>query len=343
METRQASAGLGCALIASLVAAMALYLFTAVAISEFGQSDAAGNGMAQGFAFLAMLLLWVPLSLFIILACARAKADTMIYLGAILLLIGAAAASLTAITLARRPDWLAISPYALPPLAVAFGLWMLSRKSPASTTGLVAFAVAAIAFMLPAAIGQWQWTAGADERAAEMAQAQAEYEQSQAEAERAFEARFRALGPESRLGDYMEFLSSEHAWEALTAIRALPSRTSDAARMLEDGVELHLLDRLHDFDLDARGSLCDAYRARIDARLAEANPARPDWRQVPASLRDQLDNMRWFAGRGCDLSARLRNLAAAERMLPDEWRSPGYAEEIDAIVARTVAAGEPTP
>lgn len=332
METRRANGCLIGALVAALLLSAGLYLFVAVAISEFGQSDAAGNGMAQGFAFLAMLALWLPLGLFVLLACIRARVGGAVIAGALLLLITAAMASLTAITLARRPDWLAISPYALPPFVALFGLWMLFQTRRPATLRLAAFAVAGIALMMPAAIGKWQWDAGAPQRAADMARAQAEHERAQAEEERAYEARFRALGPQSRLDDYLDFLAGPFAGETLAGIRALPSRTADAARMLRDGADLYEFERLHEFDLDAAGPLCDAYRARLDGQLAEANPARPGWREVPGSLRQQMENLRWFAGQGCDLSAQLRNLAAAEGMLPAEWRLPGYAEEIAALL-----------
>jgi hypothetical protein len=346
MESRQANPGCTVVLVLLLAAAVLLYLFAAAAFSDSGSGDAAGRGMAQGFAALAMILLWIVLGLFMLAAFIRTTPSGGVVSTALFLTVGGAVASVHAIMMTYRPEWLAISIYGLAPLAAGFGLWMQGesrRAATASRASLVAFAVAGVAFMAPAAIAQWQWATGASQRAADMARAQAEYGQAQAEEERAYEARFRALGPQSPLDDYLDFLAGPFAGEALAGIRALPLRTADAARMLRDGSDLHRLERLHEFDLDAAGPLCDAYRARFDRQLAEANPARPGWRDVPGSLRQQMDNLRWLAGQDCDLSVQLRNLAAAEGMLPADWRLPGYAEEIEAITTRAGAAGVPGP
>ncbi len=327
----------GCTIMLALLLAVAtlLYLAAVAFHADSGGGDAAGMGMARGFATLGMLLLWLVLGLFMLLACIRAAPNAGTVIVALFLVTGGAVASVDAISTTYRPGWLAIPICGLPPLVTIFGLWIQRadrRTATAARIGLAAFVIAGIALMAPAGIAQWQWMANAPQRAADLAQAQAEYDARDAEDARAYEARFRALGPQSRLDGYLDYISGPFAEEAVTGIRALPSRTADAARMLGSDADLDRLERLHEFDLDAAGPLCDAYRTALDARLAEANPARPDWRRVPGSLRPQIDNLRWFSGQGCDLASQLRNLAAAEGMLPADWRSPGYAEEIAALL-----------
>lgn len=335
MAAQQSNRGCTIMLVLLLAAATLLYLAAVAFYADSGGGDAAGMGMARGFATFGMLLLWLVLGLFMLLACIRAAPSGGAVGVALFLIAGGAVASVHAISMSYRPAWLAIPICGLAPLAAIFGLWVQGtgrRAAAAVRAGLTAFSLVGVVLMAPAAVAQWQWAADAPQRASDLAQAAAEYDARHAEDARAYEARFRALRPEARLDDYLDYIPGPFAEEAVAGIRALPSRTADAARMLGEGADLDRLARAHEFDLDAAGRLCDAYRAALDARLAEANPARPDWRGVPGSLRPQMDNLRWFAGQGCDLAGQLRNLAAAEGMLPADWRSPGYAEEIAALL-----------
>ena len=314
-----------------------LYLIAQSSISSLGGSDAAGNSMSAGFAMIAEFLLWGTLVVFLLLCCVPARLpDLVVGLGAGLVGL-AAIASLTAVGMMDRPSWIRIAPTLLPPLVVLFGIYSrYSVDQPQRTRRLVSLGFGALTVLLsvPPFIEYQRWVDAAPEREAEAQRAEADYRRREAEARTAYQSEFRALGPGSRVDDFLPFLASEFEEEAVIGIAGVRSRQADIIRLMSGETKFYELERLSEFELRVTPELCGAYRAALDRRLAQFVPTNPNYRGVPGELEGQPANMRWLMRNGCDLSPQVSRLAVAVRsLLPDHY-FPSYAQELEAIAGR---------
>lgn len=333
-----------CAGMLGLAVAAALYLLCALMINDLGASDGVGNSLTSFFATLAAFLLWLPLGAFVALSCAQGRMPGRAVAAVTASLILAAFASAWATGQMGRPGWLAVSPLLLPPLAVAFALWAKGYAGiavPLRKGAAAAFAVAALALMLPPLVNHIRM---APIRARELAEAERYYAEEQRRAEaaaRAREARFRSLGPDSRLDDYLPFLGAAEASgpAAVAGARLLRTRQADAERLIRELPSLEQLVRMHELDLAPSPPLCDSYRARMDAGLAELVPQNADWASTLAMFRDQLPNLGWLTAGGCDLRpqiARLRQRADALTAASGGW--PDLMGPLDELLRQSPPA-----
>lgn len=328
----------GCVTVAGLLVAAGLYLVSLLLLIDLGGGDGLSRAIGQLVAMAAHLLAWLMLGLVVLTSLAPARVPGKIMALGIALVLCGAAGSLTAIGMMSRPSLLVLPPLLLPPLVASFGFWARTQAQ-TRKQDRVALAFALVAVPLIAA----PFVAYADWRAGEPGQARWAREQAEAERHAATEAaadtaRFRALGPQSRLDDALPFLATGRDEETLAVIRSLNSGEADAARLLDAGTELTSLDRIHEFGFTADPALCRAYRAWLDAKLRDTNPARPAWQSVPFELQSQLPNLRWFMANNCDVSDQIRNLGAAVRMLPPDWDLGSFGGDLDAIL-RAPAVG----
>lgn len=337
--------GMSCLMVLSLAVAVPFYLISILLLVDIGGGDAHSRGLAQGLSIVAQLVMWVPLGLVVLVCVASARLPGWIATVGVALVLPGAAAAVTAIGMMSRPGLLAVPPVVLPLLALLFGMWARTQ-APSGTrarNAAIAFAIVALPLIIGPFVAYGLWVAGAPEREAEWARMQAEQER-QTRADAAAEtARFRALGPQSRLDDVLPFLQGTYSEQARALIPTLNSGSADAARLLDGGTDLYEFDRLHEFGLEMRPDLCRAYRTRLDTKLREASRGRENMQSAVFELQSQLSNIRWFTTSGCDLSAQVRNLAAAVRMLPAEYGLQNYAGELDALLRQRQAPPADNP
>lgn len=106
--------------------ALLFWLQTVGLLSELTGSDAAGNGMAQGFAAIGIILLWLPLGMLMIIAYAKGTMPGWAALAALVLIPASAALRFGALDLLTKPSlpphyWPLVVPALVPPLVVALG------------------------------------------------------------------------------------------------------------------------------------------------------------------------------------------------------------------------------
>jgi len=336
-----------CVTLVSVILAIPPYLLSIPIMFEIGTGDSHSRALTPFFAILFQLVMWVLLGLFMVMRVAPAKLPGRAFLLATFLVLGGVAGSTVGIGMMTEPDLLVLPPILLPALALFFAIWAPQQAWPeakARNPVLIGLAVAAALLVAAPFAAYAKWVADAPEREAEWARLQAEQEREAAAQAAAEEARFRALGPGSRLDDVLPFLDSSTRYqEAMAMIPTLESRQADATRLLAGRADLSPLLTLSEFGLDpAEPGLCRAFAGRIDAEIQES--ARPGANQewMAMGLESHLPNMRWFVDGGCDLSGPIGNLRAALRRQPDYIDTRPFDEQLAAL-SRPAAASAPAP
>ena len=87
--------------LAVVVSAFALFVWlqTVIILSEMTGSDAAGNGMAQGFAAIGLILLWIVLAVLALLSFAKGEMPRWAALGGLILIPASGLASMASLDL----------------------------------------------------------------------------------------------------------------------------------------------------------------------------------------------------------------------------------------------------
>ena len=326
----------GCLPTGSLIGAAVFYFLSFAGTIEPSTHNPE-DGMLLGFVMLGEIALWTCLGLFVGHACARAGLPRGIRAAALLLVVAGGVACITAFDLmGTHPDWLAVTPILLPPLALTFGLWARNAPSPPPRelrrTAIV-YGLLALPLLLAPALAYQRQIADAPAREAYRVQEERRQEQEYA----AMEARCRALGPASPLEDYLEFLDGGFCWEVAHArARSSPRRQADALRLLGHG-PLDRLTKLSELDLQPTPELCRSYGRAVDRRLGQLHAADPAAAQENAmQLDEQITNLNWFMAHGCDLAPQLRRMAAEYRRREAGTGSAIMADEFDRIARNGV-------
>lgn len=327
---------LNCLAIGSLVAAAALYVVSLSIISETGGSDAAGNAMAAGFAMIAEFLLWIPLGGFVVLACAAGRAKAASW-GVALVVTGlGAVAAMFAVGNMEPGSWVRITPALMPPLAAAFGAVAgFGGGFSQRFQRLAAYGYAALAAPLIAApvVHYQMWLAAAPQREAEQQSRMVADARAQAEGEAQYQARLRALGSNSRLDEFLFFISGGDSLaksRALEILQTARSRQAETIAMLDRGTgNLMWLDEMWGFNLEVTPALCRSYGGALDRHLAATPASDPGYYNVVAELRPQLRNMEWLMAEGCDLRPRVANLARVARAQPAVTAQDDFAAALE--------------
>ena len=329
---------------AIVLAALAVLLYAAqmAGLHDAGHSDAAGNAMNDAFMALFGIALWVVLAALMLVAFKNGRMPGWAAIGALILLPQACYASFVSADLyahQRGPAF--IVPALVPPVIVLYALWV---RIPALARALPPAAPSAVAgCALVALIAVSMWTSYVDTLAAPARNAalQAEYEQRRAEEARVYaedrardEARFAALGPDSSLRDFLQYLngSDARARVALEGARHANSRQADAVALLRDPARERLVDlsELWQLDLEATPELCDAYGAALRKSAPKIDPGYSNRLGEAIDLEFQLPNLQWLAPR-CDFRAVLTDLAARLRVVRDSSRIDKLADTMDAL------------
>jgi len=256
-------------------------------------SDAAGNGMAQGFAFVLGIAEWILLAIVLLVAGFGAKMPTWANISAFILVPGSCAASLATVQLFAENEhagqWLFIVPILLPPLIAGYALWAFVPRLRAAVSSNIAGGVVWCAVAVLSAL-PWpliiQHSLARDEERKEVSRV-TEIEQAQriAQEHEEWSARFKMLPPDAPLWQWREF--TEHGEElrqmALEGIRRLARRQTDAEILLDKGYDFPMLE-LPGLGLEATSALCENARKFLREhvkRISPPVPGRPyDWERT---------------------------------------------------------------
>jgi len=322
-----------------LLFAAFLYVGMTANLTGLRGTDAAGRGMALGFAVVIGSLLWLVLTGLFVLAWFNGRLPPWAAVAVVVLLplSGIAAAVATAYA-DERGRWLMAAPFLLPPLLALYALWARLPAAhgvlpPVPTSAVLGGAILLLT-VVPLVIG-WIETLPNPERDALHAEQQRRYEEDMAqrgrEAAEAEEARFAALGPGSPLADWLDFLvpGSASFERALQGARRVTSRDRDAAALLREGRLLEL-ETLWQLDLDP-AAICEAYAGALGAQAAKIDRTREAYVTPALEIEHQLGNMKWLVHAGCTLDRALAELEARIRAIADNDRLTGIADAVAAL------------
>lgn len=328
------------ALILALLAGL-LYLVHLAGLHDAHRSDAAGNAIGDAFLALFGIALWIVLVGLLLVAFKNGKMPSWAVIGALVLVPLSCYAFFSAVDLyADQRGWVFIVPGLLPPLIVLYALWIRIPALVATLSETIASALAGCAVIALIAASIWASYLDSLAAPARQAEQQAAYEKMRAEQERVSQesrerdaAKYAALGPDSSLSDYLEYLngSDTRARQAMEGARKAKSRQTDAIALLQDDRRLTDLRELWQLDIEATPPLCAAYRASLSKTALKIDPSNSNRLGEAIDLEFQLPNLKWLVGAHCDLKAVLTDLAARLRVVRDSSRIDKLADTMDAF------------
>ena len=302
-DPKQQSAGAVVAAGVLSVLALLVYAPIVASLASLAGSDAAGNGMAQGFAAIEIILLWLLLGTVTLIAFFKGDMPLPAAIFAFLLVPSSAVVSFIALDLLSRPYqpphlWPLIIPASIPPLVIAYCFWALlpglRAAIPARLTGAVVWG---LVFILCVAIVPFDKVrVAADKRDAAVLEK--------------YEADLAKLPSDAPLWDWVPFFKTRNEsrlGEMLKHIATLDRRQADAELMLERGdFPLGFMGRL---DLTPTPALCGKDRALLRKRvepLMLATPQSKPYRDIASAVSDALAALKWLIGYDCDATAEAR-------------------------------------
>jgi hypothetical protein len=318
-----------------------LYLAYLAGLHDAGRSDAAGNALTDAFLALFGGALWIALVGLLLVAFKNGKMPTWAAVGALVVVPLACYASFVSANLyASQRGWAFYVPALLPPVIVLYALWIRipALAGTLSETITSALAGSVIVSLIAASI----WASHLDALAAPARQAamQEAYEKMRAEQERVSAeyrardaAKFAALGPDSSLSDYLEYLngSDSRARPAMDGARNAKSRQADAIALLRDNRRLTDLRELWQLNIEVTPELCDAYRGALSKMATKIDRTQSNPLGEAIDLEFQLLNLKWLVDQRCDLKVVLIELAARVRSVRDSSRMDKLADTLETL------------
>jgi hypothetical protein len=339
MKDQSLSSGFPYGAVALFVLALVLYALCFANVVGSRGTDAAGRGMALAFAAIIGLVLWVVLASLFVLAYANGRLPVWAAAAAVVLLPLSAIAAVSAMGLAEeRGPWLMAAPVLLPLLLAIYGLW--ARLSgwhaifPAVPTSIVLGGAIVLLTAVPLALIAVEMMPNAARDAARAEQDRVREEELHQHAQRASEeeeARFRRLGPDSSLGDYLQYLppGATASKEALAGARLVRTRATDAVTLLKQG-KIDELQDLWRLDIDP-AAICEAYGAALRTEAFKIDGMRSDYLAVAIDLERQLPNVKWLAAARCDIGEAVAALEARVRAVSDSPRLIAFADALASV------------
>jgi hypothetical protein len=257
------------ALIASVIISVLIllvWMLQVASLSGLGHSDAAGNGMAQGFTALETILLWVLLAILLLVTGVTGRMPWAAAVAAVVLLPASGVAAMSALDLLADNDappylWPIITPALMPPIIVFFGFWTLL---PALRAAIPATAASGTAWGLVAllCVAVFPMLQIRDRAIEQDAAARAQWAED-----------FRKLAPNAPLWDLRPLLATPDDTRqevVLARIRKIAQRQAQAYVMLDRGD--FPLRSLSSFNLDLTPDLCDRTRRNLCGGTASPSP-----------------------------------------------------------------------
>jgi hypothetical protein len=291
------------ALIASVIISVLIllvWMLQVASLSGLGHSDAAGNGMAQGFTALEIILLWVLLAILLLVTGVAGRMPWPAAVAAVVLLPASGVAAMSALDLLADNDtppylWPIITPALVPPIIVFFGFWTLLPALRAAIPATIASGVAwgTIALLCVALVPMVQIRDRANEQGAA---ARAQWAEN-----------FDRLAPNAPLWDLTPFLATPNDTRqevVLARIRQINQRQAQAYVMLDRGD--FPLRSLGSLNLDPTPDLCDKARALLRRHVQTLMPktaGKRPYADVADDVAGALAAMQWLVGYGCSCDA----------------------------------------
>lgn len=319
-----------------LVLAGFLHLATMMCLSDVPNGDAAGRGMALGYAAILGTATMILLAILLVVAAMKGEMSRIGKVGAFVLVPAVTVTMWVAGDLyTDQVGWALLVPALLPPLVTAYALRArlpsLRARMGASTADLV-LGTAIVALTIAPFVGESITASPAEKaqaKALEMERFNREMAEQRAADQRATDA-FARLGPDSSLGDYLQYLPGGDTLsrEALAGARKVKSRQADAVALLKAG-RLEGLAPLFKLDLQPTPELCAAYGEALGNAASKVTRARPDYLSIAIDLEQQVPNIKWLVEGGCDLNTALASLSEHVRAVSDSERMKTFAAILD--------------
>ncbi|CAN7145102.1 hypothetical protein LJR220_000018 [Bradyrhizobium sp. LjRoot220] len=311
--TKPSVAAVAAAIILSVVILL-LWGLQLVTLAGLGRSDAAGNGLAQAYAAILMVVLWLLLMVLTILAGVNGAAPRAATIAALVIVPASGLVTSAAAGLLSRPSispflWPIVIPALVPPLIVAWCLFaLLGARLYAGTIKVVAGVL--LAAMVAVCVSIWplsQMRNGVDDQEAARLQK--------------YDADLARMAADAPLWDWTPFLDTRDGTKqqrVIESIRKLDRRQAQAEAMLDRGD--FPLRYLGFFNLDPTAALCAKARALLGKRVEPLvlNNAKP---QPYAVISDQVSGalaaMGWLVGYGCSCDAESKAWEAMAKAYAD--------------------------
>ncbi len=292
---------------------------------DFHKSDAAGNGMTQGFAFLLGIVLWILLGVLLLMSGARNKLPGISILITLVLYVGAAAGYFVALNILKElasgdrfESILRIIVMTCPWAVVFYCVWNFFPGVRTVVPTVAANCIAAVPLLVLAAV---PWLVQGPTNAI-MATRQKAYQDAYDKQQKLI-LTINALSADTPLAaflGYTEAPSSDASGGAISRMRTLPRRQSEAEELLRKQ-DTRALRVLADLDVAMSPALCAGGRQSI-RKLAEqfkpATPA-PPFASVEDSLNTYTTSIRWLRDNGCDCKEEISAFEQTVRLYPESY------------------------
>jgi hypothetical protein len=306
-------------------------------------SDAAGRGMALGFAAFQGLALWLVIGILFAIAFYRGSMPGYAMAAAIVFvpLSAIAAASATGLYMERHGEWLIAVPIALPPLLALYAFWARfvgwHDALPSGPTTAILGGAVVVLTIVPLVLTTIEFMPNPERDAAREAAVkaqEAEYKKRQEEAEAAEAAQFSKLGPDSSLRDYLEYLPPGHTRfkDAVAGARLVKTRNADARALLNEGMIGELAD-LWDLRVDPL-AVCQAYGDALKGMASKVSRSQRAYISAALDIEWQLPNIEWLVGAKCDLGDALTEAETRIREVADSARVTKIADRLGELRQR---------
>ncbi len=314
--------------VALLLLTLLCWIGFVVNATSMHESDAAGNAMTQGFAFLLGSAAWILLALTLLVAGLRGTMPNWAMIAACLLVPASAAASLATLQLFAANDypanWLFVVPILTPPFMGSYALWahvpQIRGRIPATLAGSVVWGCVLVLTLLP-----WPVIIKASRLRHEIRVERdriyaMEEAQRLAKERQEWLAKFEQLPKNAPLWCWREF--TEHGEElrqmAFEGIRQLARRQADAEQLLDQGFAFPMLE-LPNLSLEVTPALCEHARKFLRERVKQISPPVPgrpyDWEKQ--AIDPYLASIEWLVQHACDCRDELAQVEAAVRAYPE--------------------------
>ena len=316
-EKRQKAGTVAVAAIVVALIALFVWVPQLAMLTSLTGSDAAGNGMAQGFAALAIIVLWVLLAVLMILAGVAVASPMFAIAPGLVLLPLSGFAAMTALDLLSHPgsppsSWPMVVSVAAPPLIVLLCLWAVI---PPVRAVIPAWLAAGLVWSVTLVVSVSVWPM-MQAREAVLAQGERRRE--------AWDADYARLPPDAPLWDRVPFLETASGGgesAVVDGIRHLVRRQSDAELMLERGdFPLRYLGQI---DLEPTRQICDAARILLRKQvetLVVKNGESKHYAMIRWEVGSAVAAMEWLVGYDCPCDAE----ALAWETMATAYRDPEY-------------------
>ena len=308
------------AVIAAIVLSVLILLVWAIVtstLSTLGDSDPAGNGLAQAFAAIEIILLWFLLAVYLIVTGVSGVMPWSAVIAAVVLVPASGLAAMVALELLAdhgKPPfyWPIVTPALVPPIILGFGFWTLLPRLRAAVPTLPAIGSAWGAVLLLCVV---IWPLG---------QMRERAEQREAAARDKWLSDLAAMPANAPLGEWLPFLQSRNGVyvdPALERIRKLSRRQGDAEVMLERGeFPLRYLAMLN---LKATDAVCDKARALLRRQVQPLllnTPNSKPYSGIAETVAGALSAIQWLVGYGCPCNEE----AQAWETMAKAYRDPNF-------------------